>query len=86
MQINTVELVGFIAGTLSTCSFLPQVIKVWKTKSTRDISLTTFIFYCAAMLMWLTYGILSGSKPIIVTNSIVSVLSFIILFFKLKYK
>ena len=69
------EIVGIIAGALSCTTFLPQVIKTWKSKSTKDVSLTMFIIASIGTTLWLVYGILIHSFSIIATNIVVLVFS-----------
>ena len=57
MEILT-SLIGFIAATLTTIAFLPQVIKVWKSRSARDISLGMYCLFSSGVLLWLVYGIM----------------------------
>lgn len=80
-----VELVGGLAGFLTTLAFLPQVIKVVRTKHTRDLSLGMFIIFCFGVSLWLVYGILVSSISIIVANAVTVVSAFIILVYKLRY-
>jgi len=81
-----VEIIGLIAALLTTSSFLPQVIRVWKTKSTKDISLTMYINMFIGVGLWLVYGIAIDSLSVILANSVTIVLVLSILYFKLKYK
>ena len=78
--------IGLIAGTITTASFLPQVIKIWKTKSTRDLSLGMFIFISLGMGLWIVYGLLINSLPVIVANLVSLALCLTIIAFKIKYK
>ncbi|KOR35344.1 MULTISPECIES: SemiSWEET transporter [Planktothricoides] len=80
------SLIGFMAATLTTVSFLPQVIQVWKTKSTKDISLGMFSIFSSGVFLWLVYGILIEDWAVFMANSITLILASIILTFKLKYK
>ncbi len=80
------SLIGFSAATLTTVSFLPQVIQVWKTKSTKDISLGMFSIFSTGVFLWLIYGILIKDWAIFVANFVTFILASIILTFKLKYK
>lgn len=80
------QIIGFLAAVLTTSSFLPQVIRVVKTRSTKDISLAMFIIFCAGVFLWLVYGIMLGATPIIIANGITFILAGIILIFKLKFK
>lgn len=84
--MSYITIVGLIAGTLTTVSFLPQIIKIWKTKSTKDISLGMFVILCAGIFLWLLYGICINAFPVIIANSAILILVFIILVFKIKYK
>ena len=63
MEILT-SLIGFIAATLTTIAFLPQVIKVWKSRSAKDISLGMYFLFSTGVLLWLIYGILLAAWPI----------------------
>lgn len=77
---------GLIAGALTTAAFIPQVVKIWRSKRASDISLGTFAIFSIGVTMWLFYGIELGAAPIVVANGVTLVLSLTILFFKLKYK
>ena len=78
--------IGFFAAFCTTIAFLPQALKVWKTKSTKDISLYMFVIFTIGVLSWLVYGIVISDLPIILANAITLILSIFILLFKLKYK
>ncbi len=84
--MESANMVGFIAGILTTLAFVPQVIKIWKTKHARDISLGMFAIFSSGVLLWLFYGIEIGAMPVIVANAITLGLSLTILIFKLRYK
>lgn len=84
--MNIANLIGLVAGTLTTAAFLPQVIKTLKTKSTKDISLGMFSVTAAGLLLWLIYGIVSGALPVIVANAISLPLACVIIACKLMYK
>jgi MtN3 and saliva related transmembrane protein len=86
MNDQLIEMIGLVAGSLTTISFLPQVIKTWKSRSAKDLSLVMFSLFCFGILLWLIYGILIGSLPVILSNAFTLVLSSTILFFKLKFK
>lgn len=81
-----VEIIGIAAGALSCTTFLPQVIKTYKSKSTKDVSLVMFIIAAVSTSLWLIYGILINSFALIFTNAIVLVLSFVMLYLKLKFR
>ncbi|RYY41396.1 MAG: hypothetical protein EOO08_01965 [Chitinophagaceae bacterium] len=80
-----IEILGMIAGSISAVTFLPQVIKTWRTKSAADISLLMFTFATISVILWLIYGIVKKSVPIIYTNSMVLVFSLIMLYFKFRF-
>ena len=80
------SIAGSMAGLLTTIAFIPQVIQVVKTKSTKDISLGMFSIFALGVLCWLTYGVLLNSIPMIVSNGIIFILASVILGYKLKYK
>ena len=79
-------ILGILAGTLTTISFIPQVIKIYRTKDTKDLSLATFTIFSCGVSFWLAYGILVGEWPIILANGITLILSFMIIAMKIKYK
>lgn len=85
-QINTIEIIGLIAAFLTTYAFLPQVIKVWKTKDVKSLSLTMYIVMFSGVMMWLTYGIFKNSLSIVLANSITGILTFMLIYLKIKYK
>jgi MtN3 and saliva related transmembrane protein len=80
------DLLGMIAGSLTTIAFVPQVVKTWRSKSTHDISYGMFILFSLGLLLWLAYGIVIDALPIIVSNSVTLVLASIILGLKFRYK
>ena len=84
--MDYITFLGLFAGFLTTVSFLPQVIKTWKTKSTKDISLGMFLALTIGIFLWTVYGFLIESLPVIAANFVSLFLAVIILFFKIKYK
>jgi MtN3 and saliva related transmembrane protein len=81
-----VEVIGLVAGTLTTFAFLPQLHKTWASKSAKDISLSWLITFISGITLWLVYGFCINAISVILANSITLVLTLIILFFKLKYR
>ena len=79
-------MLGLVAGLLTTASFLPQVIKSWRSRRTQDISLVTFLVLSGGTLLWLLYGIIKNDIPIILANGITFILVMIIIALKIKYK
>jgi len=84
--MDIVQIIGIIAAILTTSSFLPQAIKVIKTKETKGISLRMYILFFLGVILWLIYGILTKDLPIIIANTVTVVLAGIILSMKIKYK
>ncbi|NPV39577.1 hypothetical protein BREVNS_2085 [Brevinematales bacterium NS] len=80
------EFLGFIAGFCTTLSLVPQVIKVIRTRQTRDIALGMYVLMVIGVFFWLLYGLSTKSPSVIVANSITLVLSLIILVYKLREK
>lgn len=83
--MNYIELIGFAAACFTTFAFLPQAVKIHKSKSTSDISFFTFFVTTLGVLLWLIYGILILSYPLIFSNSISFSLSLFILVYKIRY-
>ena len=86
MDADAFTWIGICAGSLTTISFYPQLVKTWKTRVTKDISLAMFLLFCCGLILWITYGILQKDIPIIITNIATFILAFPILVMKLKYK
>jgi MtN3 and saliva related transmembrane protein len=87
MMINFIlKYIGFFAAFCTTIAFYPQAVKVWKTKSTKDISLSMFIIFTIGVFSWLVYGVVISNLPIILANTVTLTLSLFILIYKLKYK
>ena len=84
--MDIINLVGAAGGIVSSITFLPQVIKIWKTKSAKDLSMGTLLFLVLNVSLWLLYGILTNLYPIIITNGIVLSMVFIMVYFKLTFK
>ena len=78
-------LIGLIAGTLTTAGYIPQLIKGYRTKRMEDISYLLLLMLGVGMSLWLVYGLLLGSLPLIVSNLIAVVLIFVLLGMKRKY-
>ncbi len=77
-------IVSIIAGILTTSCFIPQAIKVIKTRQTHDISLIMYILFVLGVAHWLVFGILINSVPIIIANIVTLILASIILYIKVK--
>ena len=78
-------MIGFAAGFFTTVSFVPQITKIWKSKSAEDVSKKMFLAVAFGVSLWLVYGMLLQQWPIIIWNSISLVLASTILFLKYKF-
>jgi MtN3 and saliva related transmembrane protein len=85
MTDEQIKILGLTAGAVTTLTFLPQVIKTWKEKSAKDISLFMFLIAFVNEIMWLAYGFLKDDIVIILTNAVMLVMSGIMIGLKLKY-
>ena len=83
--MTSLQMLGLAAGTITSITFLPQVIQIWKTRSAKDLSMKMLLLLILGVSMWLTYGILAGDAAIIYTNSMVLTMSLIMFFFKYKF-
>ena len=79
------EVIGYTAGALTTLAFVPQVVQIYRTKSVKDVSLAMFLLFTLGVALWLGYGIMTHSFPVVAANAITLMLSFVILYFKWKY-
>lgn len=78
--------IGYVAGALTVASFLPQVVRTWKTRKTKDLSLVMIVLLIAAGALWITYGLVSTDWPVVATNVGMVSLNAAILAAKLRYK
>ena len=85
-MIDQNEIIGFIAAVCTTFAFLPQVIKVWKTKQTKDLSLRMYTVMFIGICLWFVYGLRINSLSIILANIVTGVLVFTILVYIFKGK
>ena len=86
IKMEYIIILGLVAGALTTISFLPQVLKAWRSKSTKDVSLKMFVILSTGIFLWIVYGIFIRDLPVVVTNVVTFVLAFTILILKIKYK
>jgi MtN3 and saliva related transmembrane protein len=85
MDVDWIMVLGFVAATLTTLAFLPQTIKCWRSRSTKDVSLGMFLALIAGIVLWLIYGFLQRDLPLIAANAVTLALAGAILFFKLRH-
>lgn len=79
------DFIGLAAGVLTTIAFVPQLLKIHATKSGRDVSARMFVIFSIGVALWLTYGLMIRSLPMILANTVTLLLAFAILGLKLRY-
>jgi MtN3 and saliva related transmembrane protein len=85
MMPDELELLGFLAGMLTTIAFVPQVVKTWRSKSADDLSLATLVTFTSGVVLWLTYGIRLKAAPIIAANIVTLGLNVLLIGLKWRY-
>ncbi len=86
MPTHSHNALGLVAGLLTTISLVPQAVRVWRTRSTRDISLWMFLLFSLGVALWLAYGLLDHDLPVTAANGVTLVLALGILVAKLRFK
>ncbi len=84
--MNSEMIIGLTAATLTTVAYIPQAIKIIRTKHTKDLSLIMYIVLTVGIILWLVYGVMLSSLPIILANIVTVTLTAIILALKIKYR
>ncbi len=84
--MDYIKLLGLAAGTITSVTFLPQVIRIYKTKSAKDISSSMLGLLIIGVTMWLVYGIIVNDIAIMYTNGMVLALSLVMVYFKFRFK
>lgn len=79
------DLIGTLAAALTTAAFIPQAWQTWKTRQANGVSLGMYCIFTIGVGLWLMYGVLIGSKPVIVANGLTLALALFILFMKLRF-
>jgi MtN3 and saliva related transmembrane protein len=77
--------VGYLAGGLTVVSLIPQVLRAWRTKQTKDLSIRTFMLLITSGILWVTYGAMASDWPVIATNAGMVALNGAILGAKIRY-
>ena len=81
---NWIEGVGLVAGVLTTVAFVPQVLRTWRTGTAQDFSLNMLLLFVAGVALWLVYGLLSRSAPMVLANAATLLLASYILLVKVR--
>ncbi len=85
LSATPVEVLGYIAAFCTTAAFVPQLLRVVRLRSARDISLPTFLIFAVGVFLWMLYGLYTGSRPIVLCNGVTLVLAISIVVLKLRY-
>ncbi len=85
MTTTALNAIGWLAAVGTTVSFVPQLVRVWRLRSAREISLITFLVFSVGVFLWLLYGIFAHSMPIILANGITLAISLAILALKIRF-
>jgi len=85
MSTTLITAIGFAAAALTTIAFLPQAVKSWRSRSTRDVSLGMILILVIGIVFWLAYGLLRADLPIIAANAVTLLLAGSILVSKLRF-
>ena len=79
-------LLGFVAGALTAFAFLPQVLKTWRSRSSGDLSLSMLAAQSAGVSLWILYGVVINSSPVIVSNAVTLTMCLALLVLKIRYQ
>jgi MtN3 and saliva related transmembrane protein len=85
MRQDSIDFIGYVAATCTTLSFLPQLIRVLRLRSAREISLGMFLIFSVGTALWLIYGFYLHSMPVMVANAVTFLLAMSILVMKLRF-
>ena len=83
--MTNVDWLGTVAGIFTTTAFLPQVIKVWRSRSARDISLGTYAIFATGVACWVAYGWILWIWPVIIANVVTLILVAVVIAMKLRW-
>ena len=84
-MMGMTDAIGFLAGALTTIAFVPQALKIYTTKSGKDVSARMLMIFSAGVVLWLIYGFMIGSLPVILSNVVTLILSATIIALKIRY-
>lgn len=84
--MNSIDVLGLAAGSLTTIAFVPQVLKIWISKSAEDVSTLMFAVFSLGVLLWLVYGLVLGAMPIVIANVVTLALSILVMVLKHRYR
>lgn len=85
-MMESITWIGLLAAFCTTVAFIPQALKVIRTKHTKDLSLSMYSIFTTGVVLWLLYGITIKDLPMILANSFTLAFALVILFMKIKHK
>ena len=86
MDTESINILGYIAAILTTIAFLPQVLKTWRSRSAKDVSLVMMITFSIGVFLWLLYGLAIQAMPVILANATTLILALLIVILKIRYR
>lgn len=86
VALNLLDGVGLVAAALTTGAFVPQLLKIWRSRSAADISYGMYIAFIAGVLLWLGYGVAIGSMPMVVSNAAILLQAIAVLVLKRRFE
>ena len=84
--MTLLEVMGFVAATLTTAAFVPQVFKTFKERSAKDISLSMYLVLLLGIVLWVFYGLYIASMPIVIANMVTGVLVALMIWMKIRFR
>jgi len=84
--VDTINILGLVAGTCTTVAFIPQVLQVWRTRSAQDISIGMYSVFIVGVALWLVYGLVVNSMPVVVSNLVTLLLASAVLGMKMWFE
>jgi len=85
MEKIMIDVLGYISATLTTIAFLPQIIKTVQTKSAKDVSMGMFVLFTIGVFLWIIYGVLTRTYPVLIANAVIFCLALAQILLKIKY-
>jgi MtN3 and saliva related transmembrane protein len=82
---SSIFVLGLVAGTLTTLSFVPQVLKSWRRRSVADLSSTMLVAFTTGVALWLIYGVLTGDLPVVIANVVTLILAGALVVMKFRF-
>lgn len=86
MSPAAIRSLGFVAASLTTLSFVPQVVRAWKSRSTHDLSGAWLAAFTTGIFLWLVYGLSIGDRPVIAANAVTLLLTLTLVGLKIRYR